>query len=791
MNRQKTCILLLTSILIFLSLPAKSQDVKFTNVTGYVLDTAFKPIEYAAVQFISHDTLHHRSFGTVTNASGTYVIKKLPLGTYQVSVSAIGYKTETFEAGITKRKLNTSMKLVRLKEDIIEIEEIQVRGERKGITERVDKMVFIPDSFVLETSRTGLDVLRRIPEVTVRKKDRSVKVMGSSNILILVNGIDNGRNIEAISPNDIKRIEVITHPSVKYRSDVTSVINIILKGYVQDGISINSNLYYCLNREKHSGHLNVDYQKGKWRYFISYYGNFSESESKDTTFRYNYDENGARTFESVTIPINNNTTDSYYQKIQFGSDYAINKNNLLSYTTRLVFNNMESNRSLLQVNRTDENILKNIFLDTKYMEDKTEQNHSVYYKHNFNEHDYLTINSNFYLHSGSSEFVINDSTITQSMGEYTSRRVINAVKNQSSINIRTDYTRELTTTLDLNIGHQFYQRSIETENWQSDAALEEMNFKEYRNAGYAGLTSSNNKIGYEAGLRLEHFHVNANRQKANSAILMPYASLFIKPNPQHSLKMLFRQSLNYPSMSFLNPYKYYFSDSLSYVSGNPELVPEKKYMANMKYVYRQKQNFLSTSIYSNYTTDIIAADIKLEDDIIAYKYRNIGKAFQYGINFSFSTVLFNWLEFEAQASTYYTNYLNREGYNGFSYTVDLGMVVPLPMGFDLEVYGFLVDREIEYTGYSNYGGYIDEILLTKDITKHMFLGIAVWQPFFQVKDTYKQWNPRFSDTSYSYEVNSQFFLINLTYFFKSGKKIDKVQNELHMETESSKGIRRK
>jgi hypothetical protein len=769
------------AVICLIPLKARTQDKNYTKATGYVLDTLFKPIEYAAVQFVPTDTLNHRNYGTITNSSGIYTIKNLPLGKYQVCVSAIGYKPQCFDADITRKKINTTMKLVRLIEDIIEIEEARVVGERKGITERVDKMVFIPDSFTLNTARTGLDVLRRIPEVTVRKKDRSISILGSENILVLVNGVDNGRNIEAISPENIERIEIITHPSVKYRSDITSVLNVVLKGYAEDGITISSNAYYGLNQLKHYGSLNLDYQKGKLLFMLSYYGNIAESESLDTTYRFYYDENNLTVFETMNFSKTPNHSQSNRHKLQMGIDYTINDKNLISYTPALLLNDFSSNRSTIQLNKLNDAILEKSFLDGNYKSDRIQQNHSLFYKHKFDEKKELTVTSNFYVLANTSNHHINDSTLNIISNQYITERETNTDENQQSLNLRVDHTRDLSSNIDLDIGYQFYLRNIDSKTWSSGNDATSLDYNEFRNSVYTGLTFNNNKLGAEIGLRLEQFHVNVSDEKENKFTLLPFASLFYKSNPKHSFKLILKESLNYPSISYLNPYKFYYSDSLTYMSGNPGLRPEKNYMANMKYVYKRKRNYFSVGAYTNMITDIIAVDTKMENRVVGYKYQNMGTAYQYGVNFSMSKDFFDWIEFEAQARVSYTRFKDREDYNGFSYTADIGLVVPLPLGFDLEAYGFVVEKEIEYTGYSNYGGYIDEILLSKDITRNLFLGFAVWQPFVEVKDTYKQWDKSYKQTEYGYEANSRSFFINLTYFFRSGKKIEKNEKNLNME----------
>lgn len=777
-------------ILVFIFFKTYGQKTEI-KVNGHVFDTLFMPIEYATIQLsMKNDSTH--SYGAITQYDGSYFIKNVEPGDYLIKYSAIGYKSMETSVNISENKQNQTVKPICLKEDIISIDEVTVKGTRKGFSEKVDKTIFVPDSITLRSAKTGLDVLRKLPEIRVDKNDRSLSIMGNKNILVLINGVDNNRSIESINPNDIEKIEIITHPSVKYRSDIASVINIVLKGYKEKGFTINNNLYYSINKKNHSGNLQLGYQIDKWRFFVSYFGNFTLSESYDSTLRYDkYDD---ESIKYKTTPIGNNEADFMSNNIQFGFDYDINKKNVFNFTSKLTGIGLESYRKKKVLTLINEIPSNSTDYKTNYSDKKSEQNYSLYFLHKFKKEDAsIAFNTNFYFLNNTSEYVVNDSSVNLSDLELNkSLSTTKTQYKQNSINQVIDYTYPFSENIKLDAGYQFYLRNINNLMWATEDDKSKILYYDLRNSLYGNMSYTLSKMTLQIGGRVEIFSIDVNESANTQTKLLPYSSFLYSPNSQHSIKLTYRKILNYPNYSSLNPYRYYSSDSLTYSTGNPYLKPEQKNLFSLKYIYRKKNTYMSSGLSISFLNDFINQETLHQGRILVYNYANVGKANQYGVDVSFSTVLFDWLEFESQLKCYYTDFINRKEYNGFSYSIDYGLVLPLPLDFDLEIYGLLTEREIDFNGYSKYKGYIDEILISRQLIKNLFIGLAVWQPFFKISDTYKQWDATFSESNIYTEANSTSYLVNLTYSFKSGKKVNKTERVSLMESNSNnnKAIRK-
>lgn len=719
-----------------------AQEPARTNVSGMVTDQSYQTLEYATVILVAnHDSAI--THGAVTGADGTYLLKNVPVGKYRMKVSSIGYLTETKEILLEDGKRNTSLGFIQLKESTYEMSGVEVSGTRKGLNERVDKIVYYPDSIALRNAKTGVDILNKIPEVRIDKRDESISVLGNKNVLVLINGIDNQRNIVSIHPEDIERVEVITHPSVKYQSDITSVINIITKGYRQKGFSLSSNLYYCVDKKNHSGNLQLDYSTGKWHFFAGWSGNFSLTKSIDSTYRVDdYDDNIE---QYGSFPISENKVDFSQNRFQYGFDYEANPKNIFSFSSRIILSDLSSRRNYGVTQAVNEQKLRESTVLSKYNTEKFEQNYSLYYLHKFkNEEEKIEINSNYYMLSNDTKHFIEDSSVLNGVPILQSRNTMGK-NDQQSLNVKLDYTKPLSRQLQWENGYQFYTRNIKSLLTATDTEESVLSYSDLRNSIYTNFNFSSDLWNFQLGGRIENYNLKISGIKNSKTLFLPYVAILYRPKPNHSLKLAYRKSLDYPGYLSLNPFKYYSSDSLSYSSGNPFLVPEQKKEITFKYTYKKNQNNLSLSLNYDFLNDLIVNEASMVGNTLAYVYNNAGKANRFGAIISFSSVLFNWAEVEVLLKGSYTEFQNNTSHSGYSYSAEIGLYLPLFWDIDLEVYSVLKEREIDYNGYFEWGGYVEEILLSKEIYKNLYLGFAVWQPFFRIKDKEKQWNHSFTE----------------------------------------------
>lgn len=112
-----------------------------------------------------------------------------------------------------------------------------VTARRRGTTERIDRTVFDIDTGPEAASSSTVDVLKRLPGVTVGASGRAT-IRGGANVSYLVDGKRVRQEIAlAIPASQIDRVEIIANPSAEFDSGSEALINLVLKRNANAGWS--------------------------------------------------------------------------------------------------------------------------------------------------------------------------------------------------------------------------------------------------------------------------------------------------------------------------------------------------------------------------------------------------------------------------------------------------------------------------------------------------------------------------------------------------------------------------
>jgi len=450
---------------------------------------------------------------------------------------------------------------------------------------------------------------------------------------------------------------------------------------------------------------------------------------------------------------------------------------------------VESFRHHVVSSSTNDELTGQSEIKSLFNSDKTDQNYSLYYSHQGkNEKKKLEITTNYFSLDDDSHHLIDDSTTLYPAGDsYLTSRIISRDYKQHSLNTKVDYSMPVANNALLEYGYQFYGRKIKSEAAATETEDSHVSYHDYRNSGYLNASYEPGKWNFQLGARIENSSTKVNGIKTNQTKFLPYGLVFYKPDAKNSFRLTYRNALEYPVYSYLNPFRYYSSDSLSYSAGNPYLEPERDNSLILNYSFRKKSTHLSMTLNYDYLNNLIAQKASRENKIVAYSYDNAGKARRYGAVFSLSSSLFDVVDVEMLLRGNYTDFLTKKTHSGYSYAAELGIYTPLVWGIDLDVYGVFKERELNYNGYEQYGTYIEEILLSKDITKNLFLGLAVRNPFITPKDKDKTWGSDFMEINRDRELHTPTWLFNLTFYLRSGKNIQRRSTDSYMEDPQGKG----
>lgn len=256
----------LTVLLFIVSTQVQAFDDVAGKVTGKVIDAVSKqPIEYATITVLNKSTKNVIN-GTITDGTGSFVIKGLAPGNYIFKIQSLGYQEYTINTVSVQKNASINLPVIALAKQENVLQGVTVTAKKPLVENKIDKMVFNAEKDLTSQSGVATDLLKKVPMVSV-DVDGNVQLAGSSSIQFLINGRPStafGNNIadvlQAIPASQIKSIEVITNPGAKYdASGLGGIINIILKDNHAKGI--NGNLSLTAGTLLQNGSFNLTARK--------------------------------------------------------------------------------------------------------------------------------------------------------------------------------------------------------------------------------------------------------------------------------------------------------------------------------------------------------------------------------------------------------------------------------------------------------------------------------------------------------------------------------------------------
>ena len=142
--------------------------------------------------------------------------------------------------------------------------EVVVKGYLPKTQAKGDAMVTIVSGTVLEKAGTAENLLDKIPNVTAQ--DGAVTVFGRGTPEIYINGrkVRNLQELDQLSSDNIKSVEVISNPGARYDASVKAVIRILTKKVAGEGFGLD-NRVLARHRDEYGwsayDQLNLNYRK--------------------------------------------------------------------------------------------------------------------------------------------------------------------------------------------------------------------------------------------------------------------------------------------------------------------------------------------------------------------------------------------------------------------------------------------------------------------------------------------------------------------------------------------------
>ena len=643
--------LILTALLT--GLIASAQEIR--TVKGVVLDSLTRQGEPAAIlQFFKADDDSKPVAFTTTDAEGRFSHTFTVKGDYYLLFDNMGRKVvrRTF-------KVNGE-EVVDLGEILIEdaaevLKAGTVTAMRPLVKMEVDKMTYNVEDDVDSKTSTVLDMLRKVPMVSVDGQD-NISVNGSSSFVVYVDGkpnqmmSQNASQIFRMMPaSSVKNIEVVTNPGVRYDAEgVGGVLNITTNKAVTGGASAADGMYGTVramaSTRGYGGGLFGSMQKGKFA--LSANLNAMQQGSRGTVM------DMTRTQETGFSTTTHTTSDMSMPMVMgnLSASYEIDDLNLVSATVGLMHfgtrNTSGSTNTMLFAPGTE------VFTYTGTTESLMTRNSisaGADYQHSWADVPGRTFTLSYQFNGAPSvNNTLNTFDAAGIPGFDLTDRKTDGRTGSTDHTVQVDFTTPLGEKHSLSTGAKYIDRHNSSHQvnylWNGSSFAEnadgslDYDFYNRIGAAYTELTGTYGAFGVKAGVRYEHTwqsYDSSTQQtpfSTNYGSLVPTASLQWSPTMTQNIGISYNMRISRPGISYLNPYVD-TSDPTARTYGNTDLETERGHNISLVYNVYTPKVMVNATLRHSFTGNGISQYSFFDDNnLLNTTYGNIVRSQSTGLN---------------------------------------------------------------------------------------------------------------------------------------------------------------
>ena len=245
-----------TLLILGLWVCAAIQLLAQNDVTGKIVNEKGEPLALANVVLLNRQDSAFVK-GVVTGEDGCFDIGSFCKGGI-IKVTSVGYKTAF------KNCDGNNAGVIRMSEDSKVLGEVVVKSSLPETILKNGGMTTTVVGSVLEKAGTMEHLLERIPNVSAQ--NGNIKVFGRGEPVIYINGrqMRDRSELDRLSSDNIKSVEVISNPGARYAASTKAVIRINTKKIQGDGFGFDATTEGSYDEKKNIGgygRLNMYYRK--------------------------------------------------------------------------------------------------------------------------------------------------------------------------------------------------------------------------------------------------------------------------------------------------------------------------------------------------------------------------------------------------------------------------------------------------------------------------------------------------------------------------------------------------
>jgi outer membrane receptor protein involved in Fe transport len=715
-----------------------------TTVKGVLMDETLGEAEpFATVRVFKAGKTDKPVAMFLTKEDGQFSEKINGKGKFDIVFSSVG--KEDFRQTI---ELNNEGVLdlgtLYIKENENVLKGVEIVAQKPLVKMEVDKMSYNVADDEDSKSNTVLDMLRKVPMVTVDGQD-NITVNGSSSFKVYVDGMPNvmfssnpSMVFKSMPATAVKSIEVITNPGAKYDAEGASgVLNIVMnkqtpaaggmpsQSYSMNGY--NGTIRAQAGTKQLGGSAFVSGQQGKFSYSVNAMTSYNKPGDTKTELEQIQDNGVSQMMTS------SNDVKTPFTMGSLSLGYQIDEMSALNLTAQINSMSMKSNGTTTTM--MDGYDVADFSYDssTDMKNSRTSFSGSLDYQRFFNKERTQSLALTYQLnYSPSSTEMTNNFGGTRGIGlpDLTSRYSENDDKTTNHT-FQLDYTMPLGTGQTLSLGGklQFHDATSESKYYlkgvYDPTTSSDYEYKNSILAGYGEYAGNFNKLGVKTGVRYEYTWQdveyrlgNGTNFSTNYGNLVPSASLQYTISQGSNLGFTYNMRISRPGISYLNPYVDKTNPiALSY--GNPNLDVEKAHNISLVYNMFTPKLMVNLNLHHNFTDNAISQySFYDSNNLLNTTYGNVVQRHQTGLNAYVNYLLTPKTRLFMNGGVNYLS-LNSDELNqsnsGWTANIMAGLQQTLP--WDLKLSAFLITSTKNYTLQGWSGGFN---ILTASLSKSLF-----------------------------------------------------------------------
>ena len=630
-----------------------------TTVKGLLMDETLGESEpFATVRVFKAGKTEKPVAMFLTDENGQFSQEVKGKGRFDIVFSSVG-KEDLKKTIELEGKGVLNLDTLYIKESATMLKGVEIVAQKPLVKMDVDKMSYNVAEDEDAKAYTVLDMLRKVPMVTVDGQD-NITVNGSSSFKVYVDGLPNvmfssnpSMVFKSMPATAVKSIEVVTNPGAKYDAEgAAGILNIVMNKQnpqaAQSMNGYNGTVRASVGNKQLGGSVFINGQQGKFSYSANVMTSYNKPgnttteteqiQSRSTSGR-SQGENGA-----TQLLTSENDLKTPFTMGNLTLGYQIDSMSVLNLTAQVNSMNIKTTGTSLTTLSGYGNDFS--YGSTTEMKNKrTSFSGSLDYQRFFNQDHTKSLALTYQLnYSPAKTEMTNSFNVVSDYIDLTDRYSDNK-NNTTSHTFQVDYTTPIGKGQTLSLGgklqlhdatadSKYYLKGVYDPTSSSDY--------EYKNsilAGYGEYAGNFNKLGVKAGLRYEYtwqdveYHLgNGEDFKKTYGTLVPTASLQYTLSQGSNLGLTYNMRISRPGITYLNPYVDK-TNPIALTYGNPELDVEKSHNFSLVYNLFNPKLMVNLNLHHNFMDNTIAQySFYDSNNLLNTTYGNVVKSHQTGLS---------------------------------------------------------------------------------------------------------------------------------------------------------------